>query len=385
MRLLFVLDQWPELSETFIVNELQALRRAGHSVRVQARQPAANPNPEAPSDVDVDVMGDEASLSRWLDLAWLIARRPRACALDLLRRRRWRREEWVRPLRSLAVEARRIAARGDEHVHAHFAAGAALDGLRLAALCGLPFTLTAHAFDIYVVPRNLREKLESAGAVFTGCDYNVDHLCGLAPAARVHKVIMGVDAEAFRRLGPQPAGRTVLAVGRLVEKKGFHVLVDAAAQLADVHVRIIGDGPMRRELLRRAARSGMALELLGMCAPAQVCAALELADVLAMPCVVARDGDRDSMPVVVKEAMAMELLVVASDEVGLPECVRPPWGFLAPPGDTTALAQALGAALELEPDTRRRAGAQARDWVTLRADVDAETARMSAVIAQLAR
>ena len=173
MRLLFVLDQWPELSETFIVNELQALRRSGHGVRVQARQPAANPNPEAPSDVDVDVMGDEASLPRWRDLAWLIARRPRACALDLLRRRRWRREEWVRPLRSLAVEARRIAARGDEHVHAHFAAGAALDGLRLAALCGLPFTLTAHAFDIYVVPRNLREKLESAGAVFTGCDYNV--------------------------------------------------------------------------------------------------------------------------------------------------------------------------------------------------------------------
>lgn len=81
----------------------------------------------------------------------------------------------------------------------------------------------------------------------------------------------------------------------------------------------------------------------------------------------------------------MELLVVASDEVGLPECVRPPWGFLAAPGDTTALAQALGAALALEPDTRRRAGAQARDWVTLRADVDAETARMSAVIAQLAR
>ena len=385
MRLLFVLDQWPELSETFIVNELQALRRLGHGVRVQARQSAANPNPEAPSDVEVDVMGEERSLRRWRDLAWLIMRRPRACALDLLRRRRWRREEWVRPLRSLAVEARHIAARGDEYVHAHFAAGAALDGLRLAALCGLPFTLTAHAFDIYRDPRNLREKLESAGAVFTGCDYNVERLRRLAPAARVHKVIMGVDAEAFRRRGPQPGGRTVLAVGRLVEKKGFHVLIDAAAQVPDVRLRIIGEGPMRRELERRAARSRAALELLGSCAPAQVCAALEQADVLAMPCVVARDGDRDSMPVVVKEAMAMELLVVASDEVGLPECVRPPWGFLAPPGDATALAQALGAALELAPDTRRRAGAHAREWVMLHAGVDAETARMGTVIEQLAR
>ena len=385
MRLLFVLDQWPELSETFIVNELQALRRRGHVVRVQARQAAVNPSPEAPSDVEVDVMSQEGSLRHWRDLAWLVARRPRACALDLLRRRRWTREEWARPLRSLAVEARRACARGDEHVHAHFAAGAALDALRLAALCGLPFTLTAHAFDIYAHPRNLRAKLESADAVFTGCDYNVDRLRRLAPAARVHKVIMGVDADAFRRRGPQPGGRTVLAVGRLVEKKGFHVLLEAAAQLPDVRVRIIGEGPMRRELKRRAARSGAALELLGMRTPAQVCAALEHADVLAMPCVVARDGDRDSMPVVVKEAMAMELLVVASDEVGLPECVRPPWGFLAPPGDAAALAQALDAALELEPGARRRAGAQAREWVTLHADVDHETARMSAVIEQLGR
>lgn len=81
----------------------------------------------------------------------------------------------------------------------------------------------------------------------------------------------------------------------------------------------------------------------------------------------------------------MELLVVASDEVGLPECVRPPWGFLAPPGDAAALAQALDAALELEPGARRRAGAQAREWVTLHADVDHETARMSAVIERLGR
>ena len=131
MRLLFVLDQWPELSETFIVNELQALRRLGDGVRVQARQVAANPSPEAPSDVEVNVMGDDGSLRRWRDLALLVARRPRACTRDLLRRRRWTREEWARPLRSLAVEARRACARDDEHVHAHFAAGGADDNAPL--------------------------------------------------------------------------------------------------------------------------------------------------------------------------------------------------------------------------------------------------------------
>jgi glycosyltransferase involved in cell wall biosynthesis len=173
----------------------------------------------------------------------------------------------------------------------------------------------------------------------------------------------------------------VLAVGRLVEKKGFDVLVDAAASLGPgLQVRIVGDGPLRGELAARIEASGAHVELLGSLPPALVRQALEEADVLAMPCVVARDGDRDSMPVVVKEAMAMELLVVASDEVGLPECVLAPWGFLAAPGDSRALAEALRTALALGPQERRRAGQQARAWVKRHADVDSQTARMSAEI-----
>jgi colanic acid/amylovoran biosynthesis glycosyltransferase len=378
MRIVFVLDQWPELSETFVVNELQALRRMGHSVRVQAARRAPNPSPEAPADVELDVLDDAPRA--WRDLLWLAARRPAACLGDLARRCRWRRAEWVRPLRVLAGPARRILERGDEHLHAHFAAGAALDALRLARLTGRPYSVTAHAYEIFAQPRNLREKLERATLVFTGCDYNVVRLRELAPAVRVHEVVMGVDAGAVRRTRPLPTGRRVLAVGRLVEKKGFEVLVDAAAQLADVRVQIIGDGPLRQALEERIARTGAPVELLGGRPPAQVLDAMQDAGVLAMPCVVARDGDRDSMPVVVKEAMALELLVVASDEVGLPECVMAPWGFLAPPGDPAALAAALRAALALDAAERAAAGAAARGWVLANADVDAETATMASLI-----
>ena len=376
MRIVFVLDQWPELSETFVVNELQALRRLGHEVRVEAARPAPHPNPEAPQDVDVRLLGPGG----WGDLAWLAARRPAAVLADLARRPRRRREEWVRPLRALAGPARRAIKRGDEHLHAHFAAGAALDALRIARLTGLPYSVTAHAYDIFAMPRNLREKLESAALVFSGCDYNVVRLRELAPGADVHEVVMGVDAGAFRRQRPLPGGRSVLAVGRLVEKKGFDVLVDAAAQVADVRVQILGDGPLRAELERQIAATGAPVQLLGGGPPAHVLALMEEADVLAMPCVVARDGDRDSMPVVVKEAMAMEVLVVASDEVGLPECVLAPWGFLAAPGDAAALADALRAALALAPQERAAAGAAARAWVGEHASVDAETARMAALI-----
>jgi glycosyltransferase involved in cell wall biosynthesis len=381
MRIVFVLDQWPELSETFVVNELQALRRLGHSVRVQAARRAPNASPEAPADVQLDLLDDAPRA--WRDLLWLAARRPAACLGDLARRRRWSRVEWVRPLRVLAGPARRILERGDEHLHAHFAAAAALDAMRLADLTGRPYSVTAHAYDIFARPRNLREKLERAQLVFTGCDYNVVRLRELAPAARVHEVVMGVDAGAARRTRPLHGGRRVLAVGRLVEKKGFEVLVDAAAQLADVRVQIIGDGPLRQALEERIARMGAPVELLGGRPPAQVLDAMQDADVLAMPCVVARDGDRDSMPVVVKEAMALELLVVASDEVGLPECVMAPWGFLAPPGDAAALAAALRAALALDGRERAAAGAAARAWVLANADVDAETAMMASLIGRL--
>jgi glycosyltransferase involved in cell wall biosynthesis len=377
MRVVFVLDQWPELSETFVVNELQALRRLGHDVRVQAAQIAPHPNPEAPDDVDVML---QAASSGWRDLAWLVARRPRACAADLAGRWRWRREEWVRPLRALAGPARRILRDGDEHLHAHFAAGAALDAMRLSAITGRPFSVTAHAYEIFAQPRNLREKLECAVAVFSGCRYNVVRLRELAPAAEVHEVVMGVSSDAFARDRPLPGGRTVLAVGRLVEKKGFDVLVDAAAALADVRVRILGDGPLRADLERRIAAADAPVELIGSRPPGEVRTAMQEADVLAMPCVVARDGDRDSMPVVVKEAMAMGLLVVASDEVGLPECVLAPWGFLAAPGDAEGLAAALAAALALAPQERKAAGEAARAWVREHADVDRETARMAEVL-----
>jgi len=380
MRIVFVLDQWPELSETFVVNELLALRRLGHEVRVLSARPAPNPNPEAPGDVGVELLG-VGTLRGLRDLAWLAARRPAACGRDLAARRRWRREEWVRPLRVLAGPARRAMQRGDEHLHAHFAAGAALDALRLSRLTGLPYSVTAHAYDIFARPRNLREKLGSAALVFSGCDYNVVRLRELVPGADVHEIVMGVDAAAFRRTRPLPGGRRVLAVGRLVEKKGFGDLVDAAALAGDLRVQIIGDGPLRADLERRIAETGAPVELLGGRAPAQVRAALQEADVLAMPCIVARDGDRDSMPVVVKEAMATELLVVATDEVGLPECVMAPWGFLAPPGDATALAAALRAALALTGPQRAAAGAAARAWVCEHADVEAETARMAELIA----
>lgn len=338
-----------------MTSELAALRRAGHTVRVETRT------------------REDGAGRRWRDLAWLVSRHPWACLADLRARRRWRREEWVPPLRELAPVARRLVEGGEEHVHVHFAAGAALEALRLHRILGIPYSVTAHAFDVFLTPRNLREKLDCAAVASTGCAYNAAHLRRVAPAANVIRIVMGVDAERFARRGPVPGGRTVVAVGRLVPKKGFATLVEAARLLPDVRVRIAGDGPEREAL---AAAAPANVELVGPVEHDAVRDLLEEADLLAMPCVVAADGDRDSMPVVVKEAMAMERLVAASDAVGLPECVRPPWGRLAPPGDAPALARAIADLLALDPAARAAAGAAARAWVVEHANPDTEAAKL---------
>jgi colanic acid/amylovoran biosynthesis glycosyltransferase len=204
----------------------------------------------------------------------------------------------------------------------------------------------------------------------------------LGPAAgeRLHEVVMGVDPGGFRRAAPYPGGGTVAAIGRLVEKKGFASLVEAVAGIEDgvlERLLIVGDGPLRAELEETAAELGVAnkVEFLGGLDPDGVRGVLEAADLLAMPCVVAADGDRDSMPVVVKEAMAMEIPVIATDEVGLPEAVGPDRGRLVPPGDSAALAGAIAEVLRLPADERAAMGRTGRDWVASNATLELQAAR----------
>jgi glycosyltransferase involved in cell wall biosynthesis len=276
-------------------------------------------------------------------------------------------------------------------MHVHFAAGAALAAMRLHRLLGAPYSVTGHGYDVFQEPRNLGEKLRRASFVIAPCEYTAAHLrTQLSPRRRrkVAVVLMGVDPERFRRRGAYPGGGTVVAIGRLVEKKGFAYLVEAAAELAGdggfERLVIAGDGPLRPELSELVERLGLrgAAEVVEAWGPDEVRALLERADVLAMPSVIAADGDRDAMPVVVKEALAMEVPVVTSDAVGLPELVRPGWGRMVPPRDAVALAGALSEVLELPASERAAMGAAGRRFVSENCDLHRETAKLAALIDQ---
>lgn len=384
-RVCVLVDTYPELSQTFVLNEIAALTRLGYDVHVEAGAPAERPT-SGPDGITVQYAG--AANRRVRDALWLLARAPRACVADLVSRARWRRDEPVPPLRELAPVARRVHDAGDEHLHAHFAAGAALSALRIGRVLGIPYSVTAHGYDIFRSPRNLAEKLTCAAFATTGSEYTLGALRRALGTreARLEKIVMGVDVEAFARHTPTPQQGPIVAVGRLVDKKGFATLVDAAARLRDdaafAGVEIIGEGPQRDALHAQIRSLGLEgdVRLLGAQEPAAVRAALERASVVAVPSVVAADGDTESMPVVAKEALAMEVCIVASDVAGLPEVVRAPWGRLVEPGNAQALADALRAVLRTPAAERARDAAAGRAFVAGELGLNSQTARLAELI-----
>jgi glycosyltransferase involved in cell wall biosynthesis len=384
LRIGLVVDQFPELSETFIAGEARELLALGHAVHVEAAEHAPHPDAEAAAGLEAAYRVDDSRRTRLADLAWLAARHPLRCLRDLAGQRRWRREERVPPLRRLAPPSRRLSRFGAQHLHAHFAAGAALDAMRIGALLGLPYSVMTHGYDIFQSPRNLREKHERAAFAASACDYSVAYLreeLDCPAGDRIVRLVTGVDGERFRRATPPSSSATVIAVGRLVEKKGFEQLVEAMASVPGARLVIAGGGPLRELLGSRARDLGAEVELAGSRRPEEVRELMEGAALLAAPSVVAADGDRDTMPVVVKEALAMELPVVASDEVGLPEVVRPEWGRLVPPGDVDALAAAIRELLALPPERRAEMGRAGRRFVLDHCSLRGESERLAALIA----
>lgn len=389
--LVVVTDAFPARSETFVYNEALALAAQGWRVRVESLARPARVERRVARRLRIDYFEDDSPPAKLRALAWLAARHPLRCLRDLGARRRWRAEEEVWPLAALAPAARRLAAAGERHLHAHFAAGGALQAMRLGRLLGVPYSITAHAYDIFQRPANLGEKVAGAKFAAAECEYAAGELAaraGQGTRERIHTIPTGADALLFERRRPAPGAGRVVAIGRLVEKKGFAHLVRAAALLraADAavgEVAIAGEGPLAGELERLVGELGLDgyVRLLGpVWGPAAVRDLLEDADLLAIPSVVAADGDRDALPLVAYEALAMEVPIVASDLVGLPEVVRPPWGRLVPPGDPEELAGAIAATLAVPADERRRAARLGREFLLERVDPELEAARLGSLI-----
>jgi glycosyltransferase involved in cell wall biosynthesis len=406
---MYLVRSWPRLSQTFVVNEILEQERLGTQLELYSLSHSAEElvQPQVRAVRATVHYLDERPLAALRDCALVARSTPLASVTTLLfaasrpqLARGYATLSTLGCLRaavrlSAAIHRARLAGQPIEHLHAHFAHDPALVALLTNRLTGVPYSVTAHARDLYQIPvRSLRARARGAVSLVTCCAANLDYLHSVLPVAlhpRLRLVHHGVELDRF-----VPAPRSdrrprveIVSVGRLVEKKGFADLLRACSELKETagptpfRLRIYGDGPMRTELadLRDRLRLQAEVELVGERDGDEVLRAYQRADVFALtPCVTA-DGDRDGVPNVIVEAMACGLPVVTTDAGGIAEVVRHGVnGLVAEPRDVPALARHL-AALVTDPVRRRTLGEAGRRTVEAGFDVRSAARELSLVFA----
>lgn len=393
---------YPKLSETFILEELLGLERLGFSLRLYSLAPATDaithpavarvraPLVRLPESMRGHAGAFAARHARllfgaplrYLGALGAAARRGRRGLHDFAR------AGWL---------AGQLRDDGVEHLHAHFIATPADVAELVGRLAAMPFSISAHAKDIYLSdPAELRRKLHAARFTVTCTELNRQTLAAIAPQANVQRMYHGVDHALFhpaqRLAAPAtpaanpPTLPLILSVGRLRAKKGLDTLIDACAALRQrgqaFVCEIVGYGEEQARLEAQIERLGLGdcVRLPGKLAREQVIARYARAAVYVQPSRIAADGDRDGIPNVLLEAMAMGLPVVASNVSGIPELVGHGHnGLLVESDQPEALADAI-VRLLAQPQLCAELGGQARQTVTASFDNDRNLQRLCGLL-----
>jgi glycosyltransferase involved in cell wall biosynthesis len=368
---------YPRLSETFILNEILQHERCGAEITIFSyKKPNEGQFHHQVSQLKAKVFYledlDPRKWATWLGRVWDGLGGGQGEFLRLLGDALARQDnERIELLMLSAWVAVRVRQLGIGHLHAHFASLPSTIAYLTSRISGVPFSFTAHAKDIFVYDMNehmLGEKLGAARFVVTVTNFNHRYLTERAPEVDPNKVKViynGVDLEKFRP-GSQAARERglILAVGRLVPKKGFSTLLDACAMLrhngVDFKCLIVGEGPEREALLQKHHELGLdgTVTFVGPKRQEEVLELMRRASILCLPCTIAPDGNQDALPTVLLEAQAVGLPCVSTIVSGIPEIIESGKdGLLAPPDDPEALSRAMISLLE--SDTLRSLFAEA--------------------------
>lgn len=387
LRVGYVVKRYPKYSETFIVNEILQHQDADLAIDIFALRPVRETHfQDVLAAVRAPVTYVPEKPEKTADF-WALLNTARQQLPGFWRTLDELGDVQVNDLAQAIDLALQARTRGITHLHAHFGTVAATVTRLAAHLAGLRYTLTLHAKDIYHASVDIplmRDKLRDAAGVATVSDYNAHYLAEIygEAASGVQRIYNGLDLSRFEYGPPSADSREILAVGRLVEKKGFDVLIDACRILRErgvaFHCRIVGDGSERAELLSRIDRLGLSdrVSLPGPLPHAALIGIFRQAAVLAAPCVVANDGDRDGLPTVLLEAMALGTPCISTAVTGIPELVRDgDTGLCVQPQNPEALADALERLLADRP-LRERLSTHARRLIEREFDIRRNAARL---------
>jgi glycosyltransferase involved in cell wall biosynthesis len=269
-----------------------------------------------------------------------------------------------------------LTADGITHLHVHWASYPATVAYIVRLICGIPFSISAHAYDIYMVQRMLPAKLRAARLVVTCAKTNATFLRQLAGADVDGKIIVSYHGVDVGRFVPAPRETGVgvplriVSCGQLERYKGMHLVIEACAALRRRGVAlecfIVGEGPRRQQLQQQIRDRGLTgtVHLLGSRPHAEVAELYRKADVFVLASELAgKSGRRDVIANVIVEAMAAGLPVVVSHIPGVEELVEDGVsGYLVPPNQVEGFALALEN-LANRPEDRVRCGHAARQRI----------------------
>lgn len=349
----YLFERFPSFTQTFCYREVVELRRQGFAPAIFAvRRPQGEPGQDWDPAIAaaVEYLPDDERLVREIDRALRKGKLPEEAARAI---KGWGRESDFLRLYQAAWLGPRLQALGVRHVHAHFAGLAARTAYWIECFCGIGFSFTAHANDIFS-PKpftiSLGKLVGGARAVVTVSDFGVEYLRGKFPddAAKIQRVYNGIELARFAPATFDAPIPMIVSIGRLIEKKGFADLLEACRRLAeqgiDFRAEIIGEGPLAAALQTQIGAAGLTkrVTFTGPLPQREVIRRLAQGVVFALPCVTEAGGGMDNLPTVVMEAMAAGLPVVSTPIGGVPEMVRDGvTGFLVPERQPALLAEAL--------------------------------------------
>lgn len=387
-RVGYVLKTYPRISQTFVLTEILAHERAGLNMDIfslrrtdDTRFHAALSRVKSPvfqvgrSSTRVNtVLNELREHAQHLPRLWQVFEESGAEAEDLLQ---------------AAQISRAILERGIVHLHAHFGTVATAVARLASRITGVSYSFTAHAKDIYhelVVEDELRAKMSDAAQVVTVSEFNVKYLRETfgSAAQHVRLVYNGLDLNEFKCETYNGRPPVILGVGRLVEKKGFEVLVRACRILLDRGVsyqcEIAGGGALEQELKSQIIELGLHKNIVmsGALSQEDIKNRIRNAALLAAPCIHASDEDRDGLPTILLEAMALGTPCISTPVTGIPEVVEhEETGLMVAEGDAEALADACQRLLE-DRQLGSRLALQARKVIEQRFDIDKNSDQLRA-------
>ncbi|CAN5513420.1 glycosyltransferase family 4 protein [soil metagenome] len=370
--LAYLFERFPSFTQTFCYREIAELGRQGVTPAVFAvRQPANEPAQEWDASIvrQVTYLPADEVLVPEIDRAIRKKKVPETVVREISS---WGRKTDFLRLYQAAYLGPRLQALGVRHLHAHFAGLAARTAYWIERFFGIGFSFTAHANDIFapkVFEVSLDKMVRAARAVVTVSDFGVRYLQEKFPEneAKFHRVYNGIDLARFPRADLTANPPEIIAVGRLIGKKGFSDLIEACRLLRarglDFRCEIIGEGPLQETLRTQIESAGLtnSVALTGPLPQSEVIERLARSALFALPCVAEAGGGMDNLPTVVMEAMAAGLAVVSTPVAGVPEMVQASvTGLLVPEHEPVALAESLGRLLE-NPELARSLGKAGRE------------------------